>query len=232
LVRYRPDGQLEFLGRMDNQVKVRGFRIELGEIESVLARNPDISECVVAAHEDELGSNRLVAYCVPQQPQKCSSEDLRNWVAASLPEYMVPSVFIFMPVLPRTPSGKVDRKALVRLDALSLPHQNLFIAPRTATEAKVAAVCAEVLHLDRVSVHASLFDLGADSIHLFQIIARAALVGVSLAPQQILRLRTVAALAAELDAGTSGGGKPQGSPEKIARAPRDQFQLNAAPQAN
>jgi amino acid adenylation domain-containing protein len=231
LVRYRPDGRLEFLGRLDNQVKIRGFRIELGEIESVLARNPDIRECVVAAQEDEPGTNRLVAYCVPQQSQKCSSEDLRNWVAASLPEYMIPSAFVFVPALPYTPNGKVDRKALVRLDALSLPEQNLFIAPRTATEAKVAAVCAEALHLDRVSVHDSLFDLGADSIHLFQIIARAARIGVTLAPQQILRLRTVAALAAEFDAGTSENGNAKDDLEQIARVPREQYQLDAAPQA-
>jgi amino acid adenylation domain-containing protein len=231
LVRYRPEGRLEFLGRLDNQVKIRGFRIELGEIESVLARNPDIRECVVAAQEDEPGVNRLVAYCVPLQSQKCSSEDLRNWVAASLPEYMIPSVFVFMPALPHTPNGKVDRKALVRLDALSLPEQNLFIAPRTAAEAKLAAVCAEVLHLDRVSVHDSLFDLGADSIHLFQIIARAARVSMTLAPQQILRLRTVAALAAELDTHTSENGGQRHHQEKISRVPREQYQLDAAPQA-
>jgi acyl carrier protein len=231
LVRYRSDGKLEFLGRLDNQVKIRGFRIELGEIESVLARNPDIRECVVAAQEDEPGSNRLVAYCVPQESHKCSSEDLRNWVAASLPEYMIPSVFAFMPALPHTPNGKVDRKALVRLDALSLPEQKLFIAPRTAAEAKLAAVCAEVLHLDHVSVHDSLFDLGADSIHLFQIIARAARAGITLAPQQILRLRTVAALAAELDAGTSGTTQPKRNLETIASVPREQYQLDATPQA-
>jgi amino acid adenylation domain-containing protein len=231
LVRYRPDGRLEFLGRLDNQVKVRGFRIELGEIESVLSRHPDIRECVVAVQEDEPGSNRLVAYCVPQESQKCSSEDLRNWVAASLPEYMIPSVFVFMPALPHTPNGKIDRKALVRLDELSLPEQNLFIAPRTPAEAKLAAVCAEVLHLDRVSVHDSLFDLGADSIHLFQIIARAAQVGITLAPQQILRLRTVAALAAESGASASENGGPKHKLERIARVSREQYQLDAAPQA-
>jgi amino acid adenylation domain-containing protein len=227
LVRYWPDRKLEFLGRLDNQVKIRGFRIELGEIEAVLARNPDVRECVVAAQEDEPGSNRLVAYCVPHESRKCSSEDLRNWVAASLPEYMIPSVFVVMPALPHTPNGKVDRKALVRLDALSLPEQNLFVAPRNAAEAKLAAVCAEVLHLDRVCVHDSLFDLGADSIHLFQIIARVAQVGIALAPQQILRLRTVAALAA--DASENGGTKRK--LEKIARVPREQYQLDAAPQA-
>src|SRR6202048_2679676 len=231
LVRYRPDGRLEFLGRLDNQVKIRGFRIELGEIESVLARNPDIRECGVAAQKDAPGPDRLVAYCVPQQSQKCSSEDLRNWVAGSLPEYMIPSVFVFMPALPHTPNGKVDRKALGRLDALSLPEQKLFIAPRTAAEAKLAAVCAEVLHLDHVSVHDSLFDLGADSIHLFQIIARAARAGMTLAPQQILRLRTVAALAAELDTRSSENGVSKRGVDKIARVPREQYQLYAAPQA-
>jgi amino acid adenylation domain-containing protein len=231
LVRYRPDGHLEFLGRLDNQVKIRGFRIELGEIETVLTRNPDIRECVVAVQEDETGGSRLVAYCVPQVSQRCSSEDLRNWVAASLPEYMIPSVFVFMPALPHTPNGKVNRKALVRLDGLSLPEQNLFIAPRTPAEAKLAAVCAEVLHLDRVSVHDSLFDLGADSIHLFQIIARAALVDITLAPQQILRLRTVAALAADFSAGASKNGGPKHKLETIARVSREQYQLDVAPQA-
>jgi len=231
LVRYRPDGHLEFLGRLDNQVKVRGFRIELGEIESVLARNPDMRECVVAAQQDDLGSSRLVAYCVPQESRKCSSEELRNWVAASLPEYMIPSVFVFVPALPHNPNGKVDRKALVRLDALSLPEQTLFIAPRTPAEAKLASVWAEVLHLDRVSVHESLFDLGADSIHLFQIVARAALVGIPLAPQQILRLRTVAALAAEFTNKMPENGGPKHKLQTIARVPREQYQLDAAPQA-
>jgi amino acid adenylation domain-containing protein len=231
LVRYCPNGRLEFLGRLDNQVKVRGFRIELGEIESVLSRHPDLRECVVAAQQDEAGSNRLVAYCVPQESQKGSSEDLRNWVAASLPEYMIPSTFVFMPALPHTPNGKVDRKALVRLDALNLPVQNLFIAPRNPAEAKLAGVCAEVLHLERVSVHDSLFDLGADSIHLFQIIARAAQFGITLAPQQILRLRTVAALAAESGSTASENGGPKHKLEKIARVSRDQYQLDAAPQA-
>jgi amino acid adenylation domain-containing protein len=230
LVRYRTDGTLEFLGRLDNQVKIRGFRIELGEIESVLARNPAVRECVVASQEDGPGANRLVAYCVPQQSHKCSSDELRNWVASSSPEYMIPSVFVFLPGLPHTPNGKVDRKALVRLDALNLPEQNLFIAPRNPAEAKLAAVCAEVLHLDRISVHDSLFDLGADSIHLFQIIARAARSGMHIAPQQILRLRTVAAIAVELDLSSAGNGSGVGT-GKIARVSREQYQLDAAPQA-
>jgi acyl carrier protein len=117
------------------------------------------------------------------------------------------------------------------LDTLSLPQQNLFIAPRNPSEARLAAVCAEVLHLDRLSVHDSLFDLGADSIHLFQIIARAAQAGIALAPQQILRLRTVAALAAESSARASENAGPKHKVEPIARISREQYQLDAAPQA-
>jgi amino acid adenylation domain-containing protein len=231
LVRYHPDRTLEFLGRLDNQVKIRGFRIELGEIESILARNPKIRECVVVAQEGEPSAKRLTAYCVPQQSQKCSTEDLRNWVASSLPEYMIPSVFVFVPALPHTPNGKVDRKTLVHLDPLRLQEQNPFVAPRSPAEANLAAACAEVLRLDRVSVHDSLFDLGADSIHLFQIIARAARAGITLAPQQLLRLRTVAALAAEIEAQTSTNGFPERGLDKIARVPRELYQLDPAPQA-
>jgi acyl carrier protein len=142
---------------------------------------------------------------------------------------MIPSVFVFLPALPHTPNGKVDRKALVRLDALSLPEQNLFVAPRNAAEANLAAVCAEVLRRDRVSVHDSLFDLGADSIHLFQIIARAANAGITITPQQILRLRTVATLTAEIGDYTKKGAAKR-SLDKIARAPREQYQLDAATQ--
>jgi len=186
----------------------------------------------VATQADELGSSRLVAYCVPQDPQTFSQEDPRNWIAASLPEYMIPSIFVPLPALPRTPNGKVDRKALVRLDTLNLPAQNLFIPPRNEPEAKLAALCSEVLQIDRLSVHDSLFDLGADSIHLFQIIARAAQLGITLAPKQILRLRTVAALAAEsaatpMDEITA----PARSVGKIGRVAREQYQLDAAPQA-
>ena len=231
LVRYRSDGQLDFLGRLDNQVKIRGFRIELGEIESVLSGHPTIRECVVAAQENEPGASRLVAYCVPEQPKDGSSEELRNWLAASLPEYMIPSVFLFLPTLPHTPNGKIDRKALIQLDAQSLPQQKLFIAPRTETETRLAAVCAEVLRLEQISMHDSLFDLGADSIHVFQILARAAQVGATLTPQQILRLRTVAALAAEIDSAPSKNDGSKQAPEKISRAPREQYQLDAAPQA-
>ena len=228
LVRRRPDGSLEFLGRLDNQVKIRGFRIELGEIESVLSRHTHIRESVVAAQEHEPGLKRLVAYCVLDQPQASSSEELRAWIAASLPDYMIPSVFVFLPSLPHTPNGKVDRKALPHLDVLDLPDQKLFIAPRTPIETQLAKIVAEVLHLQTVSVHDSLFDLGADSIHLFQIIARAASHRLVISPQQVLRLRTVAALANEVETAQAGN-EPHAS-ATISPVSREQYQLNATPQ--
>jgi amino acid adenylation domain-containing protein len=231
LVRYQPDGRLEFLGRLDNQVKVRGFRIELGEIETVLARNPDIRECAVAIQEDASGVKRLAAFLVCDKSEKPSSETLRSWINASLPEYMVPSIFAYVPALPLTPNGKVDRKALAKLDFESLPSQKQFVAPSTPTEKQLAAICGEVLHLDAISVHESLFDLGADSLHFFQIIARATRAGIAITPQQLLRLRTVSAVAAESDQAAAKNVWQEKVTEQIAPVPRERYQLAPAAQA-
>jgi amino acid adenylation domain-containing protein len=221
LVRYRIDGQLEFLGRLDNQVKVRGFRIELGEVESALAKYPGIRESVVLAREDELGRKQLVAYVVVEQPPKPQVAELRNFVGRSLPDYMIPSVFVFLPEMPHAPNGKIDRQALPAPDQENLGSRETFVAPRNPQEDKLAGICAEVLHLERVSVHDSLFDLGADSIHLFQIIARAGRAGMTISPQHVLRLQTVAAIAAEID--ITGG-----SISEIKRVPRDQYRMHPA----
>ena len=223
LVRYRPDGTLEFLGRLDNQVKVRGFRIELGEIESVLAKHPNVSESTVVAQEDEPGSKRLVAYIVPDK-DKPASDDLRAWVARSLPDYMVPSIFSFLPALPHTPNGKVDRKALAQLNSRDFSEGRVFVAPRNPVEERLSAICTEVLQLGKISVHDSLFDLGADSVHLFQIIARAASAGINITPQQVLTLRTISALAAAVHE------KPPSdrAPKTIPRVAREKYQLTPA----
>jgi acyl-coenzyme A synthetase/AMP-(fatty) acid ligase/acyl carrier protein len=224
LVRYRTDGHLEFLGRLDNQVKVRGFRIELGEIECALAKIPGVRESVVLAREDQPGMRHLVAYIVADQSQKPEVADLRAFVGRSLPDYMIPSAFIFLQELPRTPNGKIDRQALPAPDSANLGSRAAFVAPRNPQEEKLAAICAEVLHLDRVSVLDSLFDLGADSIHLFQIIARAGRAGIAMSPQHVLRLQTVAAIAAEIEA--TGGSAPGDS--EIRRAPREQYRMHPA----
>ena len=227
LVRYRPTGELEFLGRLDNQVKVRGFRIELGEIESVLAKHPGVRESVVVARDDEHGLKRLIAYVIGDTSQ-ISTADLRPWVGKSLPDYMIPSVFVLLLSLPRTPNGKVDRKALPAPDANDPTGREPFVAPRTPTEESLASICAEVLHLERASVNDSLFDLGADSIHLFQIIARASRAGIKIAPQQILRLRSIAAIASELDSSDQRG--QEDAPSEITKVSREQYRVRSTPQ--
>lgn len=225
LVRYRADGHLEFLGRLDNQVKVRGFRIELGEIESVLAKVPGVRESVVLAREGEPGAKQLVAYLVADQPQKPQVADLHSFVGRSLPDYMIPSVFVFLSELPRTPNGKIDRQALPAPNSENVGPREAFVAPRNPQEEKLAAICAEVLHLDRVSVLDSLFELGADSIHLFQIIARAGRAGIAMSPQHVLRLQTVAAIAAEIDV----TGRLASGVSEIKRVPREQYRMHPAP---
>jgi amino acid adenylation domain-containing protein len=224
LVRYRTDGHLEFLGRLDNQVKVRGFRIELGEIECALAKVPGVRESVVLAREDQPGMKHLVAYIVADPAQIPEVADLRGFVGRSLPDYMTPSAFVFLPELPHTPNGKIDRQALPAPDSENLGSRATFVAPRNPQEEKLAAICAEVLHLDRVSVLDSLFDLGADSIHLFQIIARAGRAGIVMSPQHVLRLQTVAAITAAVEA--DGGSAP--SESEIRRAPREQYRMHPA----
>jgi amino acid adenylation domain-containing protein len=240
LVRYLASGRFEFLGRLDNQVKVRGFRIELGEIEAVLAQFAPIRESVVVAREDEPGQKRLVAYVVADEANRPTVSDLRNLVGRALPEYMIPSVFVFLAALPRTPNGKIDRKSLPAPDADHLAARKAFVAPRTPRETQLAAIAGEVLHLDRVNVEASLFDLGADSLHMFQIIARAGRAGIVITAQQVFRLRTVAALAAASlavpgaaegsasdtsNAGTKGVAAPKPALPDIVPVSREQYRL-------
>ena len=112
LARYRQDGRLEYLGRVDNQVKVRGYRIELGEIEATLADHPGVKSCAVLAREDKPGNKRLVGYVSSLKDESPTSEDLRNFLRGKLPEYMVPSQFVFLESIPLTSNGKIDRKAL------------------------------------------------------------------------------------------------------------------------
>ncbi len=167
LGRYLPDGNIEFLGRSDEQVKVRGFRIELGEIGAALASHPAVRERVVIVREDTPGDKRLIAYLVVEQTLDIG--ELRGYLKGRLPEYMVPSAFIFLDALPLTPNGKVDRQALPAPDAT---RQAALIAPRTATEERVAALYAHVLNLEEVGVHDNFFDLGGHSLLATQVISR------------------------------------------------------------
>jgi amino acid adenylation domain-containing protein len=172
LARYLPDGNIEFLGRIDNQVKLRGFRIELGEIEVALAKHPSVRESVVVAQEDSPGDRRLVGYVVSQQRALLTTQELRNFLKAKLPDYMVPSAFVMLETMPLTPNGKVDRRALPIPDGSRPELEEPFVAPRTPVEKVLARIWAEVLRLDRISIHDSFFDLGGHSLKAMQLASK------------------------------------------------------------
>src|ERR1043165_7348161 len=191
VVRWRVGGELEYLGRIDQQVKVRGFRIELGEIEVALKEHENVSECVVVAQEDETGK-RLVAYIVWTTMEQSSSE-LRQYLKERLPEYMVPAVFVSLEQLPLTVNGKVDRKALPAAELSAVREE--YVGPRNAVEEELCRIWTEVLKVERVGIEDNFFELGGDSILSIQIIARAAQAGLQLTPRQLFEQQTIRALA-------------------------------------
>ncbi len=170
--RHLMDGNLEFLGRTDDQVKVRGYRIELGEVESVLAEHPAVNAGLVIAREDSSGEQSLIAYVVPGHEQPLAVSDLRNFLRERLPAYMVPSAFVTVDKLPLTPSGKVDRQALPSLELKRPELDGAFVAPRNAIEEKLAQIWAEVLGIEQVGVHDNFFDLGGHSLLATQLLFR------------------------------------------------------------
>jgi thioesterase domain-containing protein/acyl carrier protein len=171
LARYRPDGNIEFLGRADHQVKIRGFRIELGEIEAVLGQHPAVREAVVLAREDAPGEKRLVAYVVADS----TADELRRFLKDKLPEYMVPAVVVLLAVLPVTPNGKVDRRALPVPDRSRPELEKAFVAPRDDLELQLAQIWEEVLGVRPVGVRDNFFELGGHSllaVRLFALIEK------------------------------------------------------------
>jgi amino acid adenylation domain-containing protein/non-ribosomal peptide synthase protein (TIGR01720 family) len=196
LARYLPDGNLEFLGRADHQVKVRGFRIELAEIESALSRHGAVREAVVLLREDRPGDKRLVAYVVPHEASAAPTvSGLRGFLAEALPPYMLPSAFVTLGAIPVLASGKVDRAALPMPDADRPDLAGEYTAPRTAEEELLAGIWAQVLRVERVGVFDNFFELGGDSILTIQIVARASQAGFRLTPKQLFDHQTVAELA-------------------------------------
>ncbi len=162
--RFRPDGNLEYLGRADHQVKIRGFRIELGEIESVLGQHPAIREAVVLARQDAPGDKRLIAYLVAREAPLPGVGELRRYLQSKLPEYLMPAAFVEMPALPLTSSGKVDRRALPAFEGERLTQERAFVAPRTKLEEVLAERLRKLLEIERIGVFDDFFELGVDSI--------------------------------------------------------------------
>ncbi|HYH82092.1 MAG TPA: amino acid adenylation domain-containing protein, partial [Longimicrobium sp.] len=193
--RWGADGTLEYLGRLDAQVKVRGFRIEPGEIETVLRRHASVREAVVMAREDAPGERRLVAYVVGREGAGPAPSELRAHLAARLPDYMVPAAFVVLDAMPLTPNGKVDRRALPAPDA-ARPEAG-YAAPRTRAEEVLAGIWAQVLGVERVGVHDNFFELGGDSILSIQVVSRARAAGLRITPRQLFDHPTAAELAGQ-----------------------------------
>nr|QEO74613.1 condensation domain-containing protein [uncultured bacterium] len=194
VVRWNAAGELEFVGRVDQQVKVRGFRIELGEIEEALAGYEGISESVVLVRTEGEGEKRLVGYIVARPGVELEVSELRAYLETKLPAYMIPSVFVEVTELPLTANGKVDRKALAAAE-LELAGKREYEAPSTEVERTLARIWAEVLGVERVGIHDNFFEIGGDSILGIQVISRANQVGVRLSPKDVFQHQTVAKLA-------------------------------------
>ncbi|GER91676.1 hypothetical protein KDW_58380 [Dictyobacter vulcani] len=170
LVRYLPTGEIKILGRTDDQVKIRGFRVELGEIENVLNQHEAVRENVVLVHGDTASNKKLVAYLAVESEQ-VSSQEMRELARQTLPEYMVPSHFVFLPALPTLPNGKIDRKALLVLDLVEDTAVS-FVAPRTLNEEVVLSCWSEVLERERISVEDNFFAIGGHSLLASQLVSR------------------------------------------------------------
>jgi amino acid adenylation domain-containing protein len=197
LVRFRSDGRLEYLGRLDHQVKVRGFRIEPGEIEAALVRHDAVARAVVVAREDRPGDGRLVGYLVPRGGARPDAADLRAHLRRDLPDHMVPGAFVWLEALPMTPNGKLDRGALPAPGARAAAGAER--SPRTPVERVLARVWAEVLGLERVSVEDSFFALGGHSLLAVQALSRIReRLGLEVSLQLLFDAPTVAGLAAAL----------------------------------
>ena len=228
LARYRKDGNLEFLGRIDSQVKVRGYRIELGEIEAALMEAPGVKLCAVLAREDEPGDKQLVAYAVPAEGGKLAVEEIRQFLQKKLPKYMVPAHFVVLDSFPLTTNGKVDRKALPapglrRAEGVETPAQaeatesdspvstQERARPQTETEKALVAIWSEMLHVESPGLNDDFFNLGGHSLLAIKIISRIRDVfGVDLPTQTLFEHPTIAGLAAvisESNNAKAGAGK-------------------------
>ena len=200
LARYLADGRIDFLGRMDNQVKLRGYRIELGEIEAALGSHPAVDEAIVVVREERPGDKRLVGYIVVKAGQFASASELRTLVKAQLPDYMVPSVFVFREALPLNANGKVDRKALETMPLDKIEVDTTSVVPRTPVEEAVAEIWAGVLGMETIGAHDDFFSLGGHSLLATQVVSRIRQVfSVEMPLRAIFESPTVASLAHQIE---------------------------------
>ena len=200
LGRWIQDGSIEFLGRLDQQVKIRGFRIEPGEVEAALLKHDAVGQTVVMTRTDRAGNKGLVAYVVPEAGASVSTAELRDFLAGTLPDYMVPAVFVTLDAMPLTPIGKIDRKALPDIEDVEHQRSESYVEPRTPTELAMAEIWADLLGLPEVGANDNFVELGGDSILGIHVAMRAKDAGFPIRPKQVFQYPTVATLAKAADA--------------------------------
>jgi amino acid adenylation domain-containing protein/non-ribosomal peptide synthase protein (TIGR01720 family) len=213
IARLRHDGELEFVGRLDTQLKIRGYRVELGEIESVLGAHPHVQQCVVEGKQEAGEGPRLIGYVVAKKEHSPTVSELRAHLSQSLPEYMIPSVFVSLDAIPLTSNGKVDRRALPDPHGTRPELATEYEAPKTEQEQILARILCELLGLERVGVHDSFFELGGDSISSVQLVARARRHGIGLTVRQVFEQPTIrgqAAIASKLTGQTQSEERASG----------------------
>src|SRR6185295_1100435 len=210
--------KIEFLGRVDHQLKIRGFRIEPGEIERALLSRKEVDACVVIGREDQPGDKRLVAYVVRREGEKAGTSDLRAFLVRSLPEYMVPSAFVFFDRMPLTPNGKIDRAALPA-PAHARSDEKVYTPPRNAVEETLAQIWSSVLNVDRISINDNFFELGGDSLLIIQIVARANRAGIRLSPRQMFQHQTIVELAAVAGTATVAAAQQEAVTGRVVLTP-------------
>jgi amino acid adenylation domain-containing protein len=222
LARWRPDGTLECLGRVDHQVKVRGFRVELGEIEAALARHPGVRDVAVAARPDPTGEMSLAAYIVMREEREpINAAQLRRWLASFLPEYMIPLAFVSQEALPLTPNGKVDRLALPDPTRAKHTDGTDFVPPRGPVESALAEIWGELLARPQIGAHDSFFERGGHSLMALQLLARVRQIfEVEVPLEHFLDEPTVARMACLVERALAEGDAPAVSP--LVRVPRDE----------
>jgi amino acid adenylation domain-containing protein len=209
LARFLPDGDIEFLGRIDHQVKIRGFRVELGEIETCLSTHPALRQAVVTAREDTPGDKRLVAYLVTEPAHPLNPADLRQFLLEKMPEYMVPAHFVVLDAMPKTPSGKIDRRALPAPNAERPFLSQSFVAPQTDLEKLLAAVWSQILKIDQIGIDDNFFELGGSSILTLRIATQLKEAkGLEIPAVKLFEYPTIKALAAFLERDGLGNPDP------------------------
>jgi amino acid adenylation domain-containing protein len=200
MARWLPNGKLECLGRIDNQVKLRGFRIELDEVEAVLSRHPGVRQCVVSASDEITGDKKLVAYYEAKSNKPIDVDGLREHMKQSLPDYMIPTMWAALPALPLTPNGKIDRKALPRVEQQQIDSSSDRVSPRTGTEKTLAKIWEEVLGARNAGVHDDFFALGGHSLLAVNLVSESERIfGMRIPLQALFHSPTIAQFAEVID---------------------------------